>query len=186
MLAFSAVSSPLAGVTQKPSHQSSDFRASLGGGACGRLPAPSMVIRGPCWWPVRCCVAASVPARFTHGSWASHTVPVLPSLALMLLLPLTWPWGSHRSDSTPSGVEHRYRSSRFPAASGTGPETLTPLSEAGGVDLEAQVWAHGGVHGSWASVGPRQGWGRCVCVYACVSVHIYTLLLPMFISVPGP
>ena len=54
------------------------------------------------------------------------------------------------------------------------------------MDLEAQVWVHGGVHGSWASVGPRQSWRRCVCVYACVSVHIYTLLLSTFISVPGP
>lgn len=104
----------------------------------------------------------------------------------MLMLPLTWPWESHHSDSITSGVEHRYRSSFFSAASGIGPKTPIPLSEADGVALEAQVWAHGGVHGSRASVGPRQSWRRCVCVYACVSVHIYTLLLSMFISVPGP
>lgn len=79
VLAFSAVSSLLAGVTQKPSHQSSDFRVSLGGGACGHLPAPSMVIRGPCWRPVRGCVAASVPARFTRSSWTwGSCLPLSP------------------------------------------------------------------------------------------------------------
>lgn len=141
---------------------------------------------GAAWLPVCPLASLAAPGRGAPVCPCHPTVPVLPSLALMLLLPVTWPWGSHRSDSTPSGVEHRYRSSHFPAASGTGPETPTPLSEAVGVALEAQVWAHGGVHGSQASVDPRQDWGRCVCVYACVSVHIYTLLLSMFISVPGP